>query len=149
MFTTSLPSQQALVDVPAGSPVAILVHQGYRFEPPRSGGESSLTVLDLRSGEIVYEGRESVSVDRVSVQLDPETHKLAIRMDKAWIEITPTQTPLALPSSPASTSPGPDFAVSDSAGTGKDLEAFRQRLSRHERSRRRFPTALESYAGLL
>jgi hypothetical protein len=79
---------QVLVDLPAQSPVLVLLRPVSRFESPRSTSLATfISILDAKTGKTVYEGREPTSADRINVRLDSDTHTVIVTTDKHRLEI--------------------------------------------------------------
>jgi hypothetical protein len=88
-WSASAPPPQMLVDLPAESPVLVMLRPLSRFETPRSSGLGTfLSILDARTGKTVYEGREATAADRISVRLDSDAHAVIVTTDKHRLEVT-------------------------------------------------------------
>jgi outer membrane protein assembly factor BamB len=80
---------QVLVDLPAQSPVLVLLRPMSRFESPRSSSlQTSISILDAKTGKSIYEGHEPTSADRINVHLDYDAHAVIVTTDKHRLEVT-------------------------------------------------------------
>jgi outer membrane protein assembly factor BamB len=80
---------QVLMDLPAQSPVLVMLRPASRFESPRSTTLATfISILEAKTGKTVYEGREATSADRINVRLDSDTHTVIVTTDKHRLEVT-------------------------------------------------------------
>jgi hypothetical protein len=80
---------QVLLDLPAQSPVLVMLRPVSRFESPRSTSLNTfIAILEAKTGKTVYEGREATSADRINVRLDSDTHTVIVTTDKHRLEVT-------------------------------------------------------------
>jgi PQQ-like domain len=88
-WTAAIQPPQMLVDLPAQSPVFVLLRPRPQFEAPRSRGVGTfISILDARTGKTIYEGREAISADQITVRLDLDAHAVIVNADKHRLEIT-------------------------------------------------------------
>jgi PQQ-like domain len=106
-WTISMPAPQILVESPSDSPVLVLLRPPTRFESARSG-EGVLSLVDARTGALLYDMGETTPPDRIGVRLDRESRQVTVTTDKCVLTISPTT---GAPSAPASkksaAKPGP------------------------------------------
>jgi hypothetical protein len=77
------------MDLPAQSPVLVMLRPASRFESPRSTTLATfISILEAKTGKTVYEGREATSADRINVRLDSDTHTVIVTTDKHRLEVT-------------------------------------------------------------
>jgi outer membrane protein assembly factor BamB len=80
---------QMLVDLPAESPVLVLLRPVSRFESPRSTSVSTfISILDAKTGKTIYEDSDQTSAERISVRLDWEAHAVIVTTDRHRLEVT-------------------------------------------------------------
>jgi outer membrane protein assembly factor BamB len=86
------------IDGPVEAPVLVYVQpQRAPMGNVTMTAESTVTVLDSRTGRTLYAAAESVAPERVAIRSDRESHKIIITLDKCRLEITPTGVPLSEP----------------------------------------------------
>jgi outer membrane protein assembly factor BamB len=89
-WKTAIPTPQMLVELPAQSPVLVLLRPVTRLENPRSNGLGTyVSIVDVRTGKVIHEGREVTSPDRINVRFDSEAHMITVTTDKRRLEVTP------------------------------------------------------------
>jgi hypothetical protein len=88
-WSAPLPPPQMMLDLPAQSPVFVLLRPVSRFESPRSNGlETMVTILEAQTGKVLHEGREATAPDRVHVRLDFDARAVIVTTDKHRLEVT-------------------------------------------------------------
>ena len=92
-----MPVSQILVESPQDSPVLVLLRPPTRFESARSG-EGVLSLVDARTGALLYDTGETTPPDRIGVRLDRESRQVTVTTDKCVLTISPTT---GAPSAPA------------------------------------------------
>jgi outer membrane protein assembly factor BamB len=100
-WSISMPIPQTLLETSAQSPVLVFVRPLHRFESVRSNGEEILSILDARTGGLLYEVAETTPPDRINVRLEREQHQVIVATDKCQLKIVPTDVPLTSPPPPA------------------------------------------------
>jgi hypothetical protein len=106
-WTINMPASQILVDTPADSPVLVLLRPPMRTESARMG-EGTLSLVDIRSGALLYDTPESTPPDRIGVRLDRDARQVTVSTDKFVLTISPANGAATLPASSnsaASTAP--------------------------------------------
>jgi len=82
-----------------------------RFESAHSNGEEIMSIVDARTGTLLYDTAETTPVDRISVRLEREARRVIVTTDKCVLSITPTEVPLTSPApKPANARPAPVVA---------------------------------------
>lgn len=107
-WTIAMPVPQILVETPADSPVLVLLRPPIRFESARANGEEVLSMVDARSGALLYDAAETTAPDRISVRLDRDARRVIVTTDKCVLSVAATGVPLPAPTlsgSPASPLP--------------------------------------------
>jgi outer membrane protein assembly factor BamB len=80
---------QMLVDLPAQSPILVLLRPISHFESSRSSTLTTfISILDSKTGKTIHEGHDATSPDRISVRLDSNAHTVIVTTDKHRLEIT-------------------------------------------------------------
>jgi outer membrane protein assembly factor BamB len=88
-WSAPLPPPQMMLDLPAQSPVLVLLRPVSRFESPRTNGlETMITILDVQTGKVLHEGREATAPDRIHVRLDFDARAVIVTTDKHRLEVT-------------------------------------------------------------
>ncbi|HET6323079.1 MAG TPA: PQQ-binding-like beta-propeller repeat protein [Planctomycetaceae bacterium] len=88
-WSAPLTPPQMLADLPAQSPVLVLLRPVSRFESTRGTSLSTaISILDAKTGKTIYEGREETSADRINVRLDGDAHAVIVTTDKHRLEVT-------------------------------------------------------------
>jgi outer membrane protein assembly factor BamB len=88
-WSAPLPPPQMMLDLPAQSPVFVLLRPVSRFESPRTSGlETMVTILDAQTGKVLHEGREATAPDRIHVRLDFDARAVIVTTDKHRLEVT-------------------------------------------------------------
>jgi hypothetical protein len=109
-WTISMPVSQILVESPQDSPVLVLLRPPTRFESARSG-EGVLSLVDARTGALLYDTGETTPPDRIGVRLDRESRQVTVTTDKCVLTISPTTgAPSAPHSTKSAAKPGPLYA---------------------------------------
>jgi outer membrane protein assembly factor BamB len=110
-WTLPMPAPQILLETPADSPVLVLLRPPARFESARSNGEEILSIVDSRTGTLLYDTAETTPADRISVRLERDARRVIVTTDKCVLSITPTVVPLTSPApKPAKAGPAPVVA---------------------------------------
>ncbi|HEX4072652.1 MAG TPA: hypothetical protein VHX68_15835, partial [Planctomycetaceae bacterium] len=110
-WTLPMPAPQILLETPADSPVLVLLRPAAHFESARSNGEEIMSIVDARTGKLLYDTAETTPADRISVRLERRTRRVTVTTDKCVLSITPTEVPLTSPApKPANAGPAPVVA---------------------------------------
>ena len=104
-WSVSMPVPQVLLETPADSPVLVFLRPPARFESARSNGEEVLSIVDARTGALLYDTAETTPPDRINVRLDRDARRVIVNTDKCVLTIAPTDVPLTSPAPPASSAP--------------------------------------------
>jgi hypothetical protein len=106
-----MPAPQILLETPADSPVLVLLRPAAHFESARSNGEEIMSIVDARTGTLLYDTAETTPVDRISVRLERDARRVIVTTDKCVLSIAPTEVPLTSPApKPAKAGPAPVVA---------------------------------------
>jgi outer membrane protein assembly factor BamB/predicted negative regulator of RcsB-dependent stress response len=89
-WTISMPVPQVLVETPADSPVLVFLRPPTRFESGRSNGEEVLSIIDARSGALIYDTTETTPPDRINVRLDRDARRVIVTTDKCVLTVAPS-----------------------------------------------------------
>jgi outer membrane protein assembly factor BamB/predicted negative regulator of RcsB-dependent stress response len=107
-WSISMPASQILIDTPADSPVLVLLHPPTRRSESAQAGEGSLSLIDARSGALLYDTAETTPPDRISVRLDRDARQVTVSTDKCVLTISAANGASTVPaSSKSAASPAP------------------------------------------
>jgi hypothetical protein len=95
-WSISMPASQILVDTPADSPVLVLLRPPMRTESARAS-DGVLSLIDARSGALLYDTAETTPPDRISVRLDRDARQVTVSTDKCVLTISPTNGASTVP----------------------------------------------------
>lgn len=101
VWTVSMPVPQILLETPADSPALVFLRPPARFESARSNGEAVLSVVDARTGALLYDTSETTPPERINVRLDRDARRVIVSTDKCVLTFAPTDVPLTSPAPPA------------------------------------------------
>jgi outer membrane protein assembly factor BamB len=96
-WAVSMPVPQVLLETPGDSPVLAFLRQPARFESARSNGENVLSLVDARTGALLYDTADTTLPERINVRLDRDARRVTVTTDKCVLTIAATDVPLTSP----------------------------------------------------